>query len=103
MKPEDAAKLTWFAIHAREKRHEADEALKLARDAASSERDAARRSKFEAEQKRLETDAARIRENAARAPNIHKDLDQDRVVRPRLLPGEPFTPRKAATSEEEEE
>ena len=46
---------------------------------------------------------ARVRENAARAPNIQKDLDQDRVVRPRLLPGEPFTPRKAATDEEGEE
>jgi hypothetical protein len=67
------------------------------------EHDAARRSKFIEEQKRLETDAAREVENAARAPNIHKDLDQDRVVRPRLLPGEPFTPRKTANSEEEEE
>jgi hypothetical protein len=103
MKPEDAAKLTWFAIRAREKRHEASEALKLARNAVASDKDTARRSKFEAEQKRLETDAARVRENAARAPNIHKDLDQDRVVRPRLLPGEPFTPRKAANGEEEEE
>jgi hypothetical protein len=39
-------------------------------------------------------------ENAARAPNIHKDLDQDRVVRPRLLPGEAFVPRKKASNEE---
>ena len=37
------------------------------------------------------------------APNIHKDLDQDRVVHRRLLPGDPFTPRKAANGEEEEE
>ena len=103
IKPEDAAKLTWFAIRAREKRHEADEALKLARDAAGSDKDPARWNKFEAEQKRLETAAARTRENAERAPNIHKDLDQDRVVRPRLLPGEPFTPRKAANGEEGEE
>ena len=66
------------------------------RNAAASEHDPARRSKFEAEQKRLETDAAR-------APNIHKDLDQDRVVHRRLLPGDPFTPRKAANGEEEEE
>jgi len=103
MKPEDAAKLTWYAIHAKEKRHEASEALKLARNAAVLEKDPARRSKFEAEQKRLEDAAARVAENAARAPNIHKDLDQDRVVRPRLLPGETFTPRKAANDEEGEE
>jgi len=103
MKPEDAYKMTWFAIHAREKRHEASEALMLARNAAALELDLARRSALEKEQKRLETDAARERENAARAPNIHKDLDQDRVVHRRLLPGEPFTPRKAANGEEEEE
>jgi tetratricopeptide (TPR) repeat protein len=103
MKPEEAYKLTWFAVHTREKRHESDEALKLTRDALRLEKDAARRHALEEEQKRLETDAARAQENAARAPNIHKDLDQDRVVRPRLLPGEPFTPRKAANSEEEEE
>jgi hypothetical protein len=103
MKPDEAYKLTWFAIHAREKRHEASEALMLARNAAALELDLARRSALEKEQKRLETDAARERENAARAPNIHKDLDQDRVVHRRLLPGEPFTPRKAANGEEEEE
>jgi tetratricopeptide (TPR) repeat protein len=103
IKPEDAYKLTWFAIHAREKRHEASEALKLTRDAAGLEKDPMRRSALEKEQQRLETDAARERENAARAPNIHKDMDQNRVVRPRVLPGEPFTPRKAANGEEEEE
>jgi len=103
LKPEEAYKLTWFAIHAREKRHEAGEALTLAVRALSLEKDPARRHALEEEQKRLETDAARIRENAARAPTIHKDLDQDKVVHPRLLPGMPFTPRKTANSEEEEE
>jgi tetratricopeptide (TPR) repeat protein len=103
MKPEEANKLTWFAIHAREKRHEAGEALTLVVSTLRMENDPARRSKLEEEQKRLQTDATRIRENAARAPNIHKDMDQDRVVRPRLLPGEPFTPKKAASGGEEEE
>jgi hypothetical protein len=42
-------------------------------------------------------------ENEARAPKIHAELDQDRVVRPRLLPGMPFTPRKATKSEEDAE
>jgi tetratricopeptide (TPR) repeat protein len=103
LKPEDAYKLTWFAIHAREKRHEASEALSLTTRALRLEKDPARLHALEEEQKRLQTDAAREVENAARAPNIHKDLDQDRVVRPRLLPGEPFTPRKTATSEEDAE
>jgi hypothetical protein len=100
LKPEEANKLTWLAIHAREKRHEADVALTLTRSALSSEKDAARRNALEEERKRLETEAARMAENAARAPNIHKDLDQDRVVRPRLLPGEAFVPRKKASNEE---
>jgi tetratricopeptide (TPR) repeat protein len=103
LKPEEANKLTWLAIRAREKRHESNEALTLVRSALSSEKDAARRHALEEEQKHLETEAARVAENAARAPNIHKDLDQDRVVRPRLLPGEPFVPRKTASSEEDAE
>jgi tetratricopeptide (TPR) repeat protein len=103
MKPEEAYKMTWFAIHAREKRHEAGEVPSLVARALLAERDSARRHALEEEQKRLATDAARERENAARAPNIHKDLDQKNVVHRRLLPGEPFTPRKAANSEEEEE
>jgi hypothetical protein len=100
LKPEEANKLTWLAIHAREKRHESNDALTLAQSALSSEKDAARRHALEEERKHLETEAARVAENAARAPNIHKDLDQDRVVRPRLLPGEPFVPRKKANNEE---
>jgi hypothetical protein len=63
------------------------------------EKDATRRSKIEKEQKLLETDAARREENLARAPKVHEELDQDRVVRPRLLPGMPFTARKRANDE----
>jgi hypothetical protein len=103
LRPEDAYKLTWFAIHAREKRHEASEALLLATRALIAEKDPTRRHALEEEQKRLQTDAAREWENNVRAPNIHKDLDQKSVVRPRLLPGEPFTSRKTATSEEDAE
>jgi hypothetical protein len=103
LKPEDAAKLTWFAIHAREKRHESDEALRLVQSAQSSEKDSPRQHAFEEGKKRLEMDVARIVENEARAPKIHAELDQDRVVRPRLLPGMPFTPKKAARTEEDAE
>jgi len=103
VKPEDAAKLTWFAIHAREKRHENDVALSLLQSALSSEHDTSRRHALEEEQNRLEAEVARQEENEARAPKIHAELDQDRVVRPRLLPGMPFTPRKAANGEEDAE
>jgi hypothetical protein len=61
--------------------------------------DHARRRAFEEERKRLETEAARQEENEARAPKIHVELDQDRVVRPRLLQGMAFVPRKKANSE----
>jgi tetratricopeptide (TPR) repeat protein len=100
---EEASKLTWFAIHAREKRHEDDEALTLLRSALSSEINSARRRAFEAEEQRLETEVARVVENAARAPNIHRDLEQDRIVRPRLLLGDPFVPRKKTQSKEDAE
>jgi len=99
MKPEEAAKLAWYAIHAREKRQEPEEALKLVRSAMAQEGDDSRHRAFEEEKKRLETEAAREEENEARAPKIHIELDQDRVVHPRLLPGMAFIPRKKANSE----
>jgi Flp pilus assembly protein TadD len=100
LNPEEALKLTWLAIRAREKRHDNDVALRLAQGAQSLEKEPQHAIKDEI--KRLKTEAARIEENEARAPNIHAELAQDRVVRPRLLPGMPFTPRKTAKSEEGE-
>jgi Tfp pilus assembly protein PilF len=103
LNPEDASRLTWSAIHAREKRHETDEALQLVQRAANAEKDSSRQQALDEEQKRLETDVAREQENESRAPKIHAELEQDRVVRPRLLPGMPFTPRKTARNEEDAE
>jgi hypothetical protein len=99
LKPEEMSRLAWLAIHAREKRHETDEALAMVRSRLPSERDTARRNALEAEKKRLETEAAREQENSERAPKIHAELDQASVVRPRLLPGMPFVPKKAASGE----
>jgi hypothetical protein len=101
LKPADAAKLTWFAIHAREKRHEAGEALALVRNALPMERDDSRRVLFVEEQKRLEMDAARARENEERAPKIHNDLDQAGVVRRRIALGTPVKLRRPANGEED--
>jgi hypothetical protein len=103
LKPEEAIKLTWFAIRAREKRHETDEALALLRNALTEEHDSTRRKTLEEEQARLENEAARVAENEARAPQIHNELEQDRVVRPRLLPGDTFVPRKKTNNEEDAE
>jgi hypothetical protein len=99
LKPEDASRLIWFAIHAREGRHEDDEALSLARGALSWERDAARTLVLEKEIARLEDNADRERQNEARAPKMHAELDQDRVVRARLLPGTPLVKRTATKSD----
>jgi len=99
LKPEEALKLTWLVIRAREKRHEDSVALQLAQGAQFLEKDPQHTIKDEIE--RLKTNVARIEENQSRAPNIHAELAQDRVVRPRLLPGMPFTPKKSAKSEEE--
>ena len=103
MKPEEASKLAWYAIHDREKRDEPDEALKVVQSAMAQEQDHARHLAFEKEEKRLETEASRLEENEARAPKIHVELDQDRVVRPRLLPGMAFVPRKKANGEGDEQ
>ncbi|MDR3776749.1 MAG: hypothetical protein P4K97_07620 [Terracidiphilus sp.] len=99
LKPEEMSRLTWLAIHAREKRHETDAALALLRSRLPSEQDTARRAALVAEMKRLETEAARDQENSERAPKIHAELDQASVVRPRLLPGMPFVPKKSVSGE----
>ena len=97
------SRLIWLAIHAREKRHETDQALELARNRLHSERDPERRHALEEEKKRLETETARERENDARAPKIHAELDQAGVVRLRLRPGMPFAPKQAENGEEDAE
>jgi tetratricopeptide (TPR) repeat protein len=107
-KPEDAGKLTWFAIRAHEKRQENDEALQLVLHALRSEtlksqNGSPGRDALEKEKLRLKTDVAREAENEARAPKIHAELDQDRVVHPRLLPGMAFTPKATAQNEESAE
>ena len=99
IKPEQADKLAWFAIRAREKRQEPEEALALAQKAMAQEQDHVRHRAFEEEVTRLEMESERLAENEERAPKIHAELDQDRVVRPRLLPGMAFVPRKQASSE----
>jgi len=100
LEPDEALKLTWFAIHAREKRHENDLALQLAQNAQFLEKQP--QHTIQDEIARLELESARNEENESRAPNIHAELAQDRVVRPRLLPGMPFTPNKRSRNEDGE-
>lgn len=100
--PQDANKLAWDLIHAHEKRGETTEALELLQQAIAGEKDAARKQALTSEQNKLNEDLARLEENASRAPKIQDAVEQDHVVRPRLLPGMAVPTPKAAADEEEE-
>jgi hypothetical protein len=103
LKPEERSKLFWSMLRAREKRSEDDQALKLLAQFLPTEKDATRKTALEKERDRIQLDAARQTENSARAPVLHRQLEQDRVVRPRLLEGMAFTPKKPALFEEASE
>lgn len=98
---QEANKLAWDLIHSHEKRRETTEALELLQQAISTENDATRKQALTNEQTKLNEDEARLEENASRAPKIQDAVEQDHVVRPRLLPGMAVPPHKAAASEEE--
>lgn len=100
LKPEDRNMLVWSMIRAREKRGEDETALELLNQFRAVEQDVARQNAIEKERDRLQTEMARVAENSARAPAIHKQMEQNRIVRPRLLPGMTFTPRKSTAGEE---
>ena len=101
LKPEDARRLFALAEKANEKRHDLAEALRIVQLAEPWEKDPKQRQAMAEIRKRLELEQARIAENEARAPRIHAELDQDRIVEPRLLPGMPFTPSKVNREEEQ--
>ena len=100
LKPEERSKLLWSMLRAREKRDESNTALALIVQFLPMEKDAARKAALEKERDRLQLDIARQTENGARAPIVHRALEQDRMVRPRLLEGMAFTPRKPHLFEE---
>jgi len=86
---------------AREKRHETSEALELIHSARGLATDAKQLQALDETEKRLQLELDRETENEGRAPKIHNELVQDRVVRPRLLPGMAFVARKKAEEETE--
>jgi hypothetical protein len=51
--------------------------------------DSASRKVLQQLEKHLNEEVARVQQNDARAPNVHPDLDQDRIVTGKLLPGMP--------------
>lgn len=88
--PADRVRLLELALAAYEKRHDFANASKMASTALQQlSPDDKQRTAFDDKRKQIETELARAQENQARAPNIRAELDQDRTVRARLLPGMP--------------
>ena len=100
LNPEERSKLFWLIVRAHEKRGEDDQALGMLTSFIPAEKDAPRKTALEKERNRLQLEVARQTENQARAPIIHRQLEQDRVVRPRLQEGAAFVPNKPALFEE---
>lgn len=82
--PQEAGRLYLLVIRALQRRRDFDRALGLARQSENQARNAPQQSELAAERKRLEAIVKLEKENAARAPSIHKQIEQDHVVRPQL-------------------
>ncbi|HEY0759091.1 MAG TPA: hypothetical protein VGD59_07545 [Acidisarcina sp.] len=100
LSPTDAIRLYTLAMHVLEDRHDTQQALAMLQEALFWVKEPAARRTLEADQRRLNARLAREQENAARAPKVHAELDQDRIVRPRLLPDTPSHATKTAQQED---
>jgi hypothetical protein len=98
--PKQAARLLELASAAYERRHDYENASHMLSAGQHLIDDAALRKGFQQKQVKLAAEMARAEENDARAPTIHKELDQDHVVRPRLLAGM-AAPEKQKKSEDQ--
>ncbi len=101
LKPDEAAKLLDLVIGADEHHHDLVAASRLLPIAILRSQDRTHRQSLVDKQKHIDLEIAREHENDARTPIVHAELDQGRVVRPRLKPGEPFEVRKAVSQEEQ--
>jgi hypothetical protein len=99
---DDIARLYRLAIHALEEQHDTAEALQFVSQLDTSRFASAVAQEFADDRKRLEAIEARERENESRAPQIHEQLEQSGVVRPRLRPGDPIGPAKTSDKEDAE-
>jgi len=102
--PADTARLALLAVRAYEHHHDSQHASRIVQAALNTVHDPALRKPLVDEQQRVDVELARIRANDARAPIIHADLEQTRVVRPHLLPQTPAsssaTPQAQSPAEE---
>lgn len=87
LSPSDAGRLYLLVVRAFEERREFEHALSLARQGANLARGAPQESALHAEEKHLQAIVAVEERNEARAPSIHKQIEQDHIVRPRIAEG----------------
>lgn len=100
LKRGDATRLLTLAIAAYERRKDFSEASRLIAIALEIGHDEKAMTELKEKRKHLEEEMARAEVNDERAPNIRAELDQDRIVQPRLLPGMPVPARPAKEEQE---
>jgi hypothetical protein len=100
LKPAQAVKLIQLAAAAYERKHEYADAARVISQAKRIVNDAAGRKALEDKEKQVNEEIARVHENDARAPNVRAELDQDRIVKGKLLPGMPVPARPVQEVEE---
>lgn len=83
--PEQAGRLYLLAAQALARQHDNSTALQEARQGLPLAAKSPQQAALQAEEKRLAALVERQSQNEARAPAIHPALDQDHVVRPRLI------------------
>jgi hypothetical protein len=98
--PPQLARMEQLAAAAYERRHDTVNATRMLAAAIDSISDKAQKTALREQQKRIDLEQRRDAENDARMPSVHPAVEQDRIVRPRLLPGMPVP---AETAEEEQE
>jgi hypothetical protein len=98
---DEKAKLLDLAISAEERRHDLVAASRLLPIAIHGSKDQAHRQSLIEKQKQVDLELAREQENDARAPNVHAEMEQSNVVRPRLKAGETFEARKHRSQEDQ--
>jgi hypothetical protein len=99
MKPADAAWFGAHAIRAAEAQRNLQQALNIAQSISAVLRDPSLRKPFDDERKRINAELQLEAENDARAPNVHAELAQDRIVRPGVWSQKPFEPLPAPAGE----
>jgi len=102
LKPAEAAKLIEHAASAYERRRDYAAASRMLSQGLEIVHDPAGRKALKDKQKQVDEELARAQQNDARAPNIRQALDQDRIVRRKLLPGMPVAISSTQPAEEVE-